>query len=111
MNIKHILERDLLRITIEEHNNFTSEIIEVNQNDLWIPILKNNVSFSTFNYWEKGIRLTKKLSFLKDKKKKLYYQVDDDDFFLKLDYCLEENSILHIRYKLSNKRVLDITKL
>jgi len=111
MNEKLILEKELLRVIIEEHKDFTSETIEVKLNDHWIPLLGNNKGFSTLNYWEKGIRNTKKTVFLKRKKKKLYYKIDDNDFFLNLDYCLEEDNILHIRYKLSNKKILNISKL
>lgn len=111
MNNKHLLERDLLRVTIEQHNEFTSEMIEVKCNDLWVPLLGSNTGFSTLNYWENSIKHTKKLNFLKDKKKKLYYQIDDDDFLLNLDYCLEESEILHIRYKISSKRDLELSKL
>ncbi|MFX0146612.1 MAG: hypothetical protein ACFE8E_02570 [Candidatus Hodarchaeota archaeon] len=111
MNDKLILERDLLRVSIEEHKDFTSEIIEVKFNNLWIPVLGSNGGFSTLNYWEKKIRHTKKTVFLKSKKKKLYYTIDDNDFFLNLDYCLEEDNILHIRYKLSNKKIFNISKL
>jgi len=51
------------------------------------------------------------LEFLKSKKKKIYYQLNDDDFFLNLDYCLEEYNVLHIRYKLSNNQGLKLSKL
>ena len=108
---QQILEKELMRIKFEEHEEYTSEIIEVKYNNLWIPILANNKGFSTLNYWNDKGRATKRLNFLKSKKKKIYYQLNDDDFLLKLDYCLEESNVLHIRYQLSNSKAMEISKL
>ena len=108
---KFVLESQKLRIIIEEHENFTKEIIEVKDKDTWIPILKNFDQNSTLRIWNKNDIITKPLHFLKEKKKKLYYQLNDEDFFLNLDYCLEEENILHIRYKLSNNRDIKFSKL
>ncbi|MFX1496024.1 MAG: hypothetical protein ACFFBH_00720 [Promethearchaeota archaeon] len=111
MYSKQVLERDTLRLIIDEHKDFTSEVIEVKYNDFWVPILGNHSGFSTLNYWERGIRKSKKTFFLKSKKKKLYYQINDNDFLLNLDYCFEEDNIFHIRYKLSNRKELNLSKL
>jgi hypothetical protein len=108
---KRILEREQIRITLEEHKGFTSETIELYYKNKWIPIIASNPGYSALNYYINNDRHTKKLNFLKSTKKKIYYQIDDSDFFLKLDYCLEESNIIHIRYKLSNKKALEISKL
>ena len=108
---KFVLESQKLRIILEEHENFTKEIIEVKDKDTWIPILKNFDQNSTLRIWNKKDIITKPLHFLKEKKKKLYYQLNDEDFFLNLDYCLEEENILHIRYKLLNNRDIKFSKL
>jgi hypothetical protein len=111
MKSQKTLEKELIRIRIEEWENFTSEVIEVRYNDSWIPILGSNKGCSTLSYWRGKNRSAKALNFLKSKKKKIYYQLDDDDFLLKLDYCLEESNVLHIRYQLSNNQVLELSKL
>jgi hypothetical protein len=108
---KRTLERDQIRITMEEHERYTSETIELYYKNKWVPIIGSNLGFSALNYYISNKRYTKKLHFLKSKKKKIYYQIDDEDFLLNLDYCLEESNIFHIRYKLSNKRSLEISKL
>jgi hypothetical protein len=106
-----IIENDLVRITVEEHKDYTLEKIEIKDDNQFIPILESNELHSTLNYWVNEKIETKALSFLKSKKRKLYYQVNDNDFDLNLDYCLEENNIIHIRYKLSNNRNLNVSKL
>ena len=106
-----IIENDLIRITVEEDHNYTTEKIEIKDNDNWVPIIGSNDECSTLNIWKQDKRETKPLSFLKSKKRKLYYQLNDDDFLLNLDYCLEETNIIHIRYKLSNNRDINISKL
>ncbi|MFX1446012.1 MAG: hypothetical protein ACFFHV_21555 [Promethearchaeota archaeon] len=106
-----IIENDLVRITVEEHKEYTSEKIEIKDEDKFIPILGSNELHSTLNYWANDKREMKTLAFLKSKKKKLYYQVNDNDFKLNLDYCLEENNMIHIRYKLSNNRDIKLSKL
>lgn len=106
-----IIQNDLIRITVEEYKNYTSEKIEVKDKNNWIPYLASKEKYSTLNFWTKNKKQTKAVSFLKSKKKKLYYQLSDDDFLLNLDYCLEERNIIHIRYKLSNKRELNLSKI
>jgi hypothetical protein len=106
-----IIQNDLIRIIIEENKNFTSEKVEIKDKDIWIPLIGSKETYSTLNYWTNGKRKTKTLEFLKSKKKKLYYELNDDDFLLNLDYCLEETNIIHIRYRLSNKKELNISKI
>ncbi len=106
-----IIENDLIRITVDDYKNYTSEKIEVKDKNDWIPFLASNDKCSTLNFWSNNKRQTKPLLYLKSKKKKLYYQLNDDDFLLNLDYCLEEQNIIHIRYKLSNKRELCLSKI
>jgi hypothetical protein len=106
-----ILQNDLVRITIEENKDYTSEKIEIKDDGVFIPIVGSNELNSTLNYWIKDKRKTKALTFLKSKKKKLYYQLNDIDFKLNLDYCLEETNIIHIRYKLFSKREISLSKL
>ncbi len=106
-----IIQNDLIRIIIEERKDYTSEKIEVKDKDNWIPFLSSYDKYSTFNFWNDNKRQTRALSFLKSKKKKLYFQLIDEDFLLDLDYCLEEQNIIHIRYKLSNKRDLNLSKI
>ncbi len=106
-----IIENDLIRVVVEENQNYTSEKIEIKNNDNWIPLISSNDEYSTLNIWRQDKRETKSLSFLKSKKKKLYYQLNDDDLLLNLDYCLEETNIIHIRYKMSNNRDIIVSKL
>ncbi|MFX0000597.1 MAG: hypothetical protein ACFE88_10790 [Candidatus Hermodarchaeota archaeon] len=106
-----IIENDLIRISVEEKQKFTREKIEIKEKDRLISILASEEGYSTLNFWRKNKRETKALSFLKSKKKKLYYQLNDDDFLLNLDYCLEERNIIHVKYKLSNKRELNLSKI
>ncbi|MFX0034229.1 MAG: hypothetical protein ACFE9I_01150 [Candidatus Hermodarchaeota archaeon] len=106
-----IIENNLIRITIEENQNFTSERVEIKDKDNIIPVLASDDGYSTLCYWTKNERKTKFLSYRKSTKKKLYYQLNDNDFQLDLDYCLEENNIIHIRYKLFNKNPIQLSKL
>ncbi len=106
-----IIENDLIRISVEENQKYTREKIEIKDNDHLISILASEEEYSPLNFWKKNRRETKVLSFLKRKKKKLYYQLSDDDFLLNLDYCLEERNIIHIRYKLSNNHDIILSKL
>lgn len=106
-----ILERENLRIIVEKYEHYISEKIEIKDGDKWIPILGSNIGYSTLNLWTKLAVYSKALSFKKSTKKKLYYELDDSDFLLDLDYCLEENNILHIRYKLLNNRDLSLSKI
>ncbi len=106
-----IIENDLIRLSVEENHDSTTEKIEIKDNNKIIQILGSEDCYSTLNYWAKNKRETKSLSFRKTTKKKLYYQLNDDDFLLNLDYCLEESNILHIRYKLSSKRDIELSKI
>ena len=108
---KRILERENIRIIFEEGLNHISEKIEVRNRDKWHPILSNLDGFNTLTFWLKNECYSKKVIFERRKKKKIYYQLDDEDISLNLDYCLEENNILHIRYKLFTKRDLNLSKL
>ena len=71
---KIVLERQKLRIVVEEYENFTKEIIEVKDKDTWIPILKSFDQNSTMRIWNKEEISTKSLHILKEKKKKLLYE-------------------------------------
>jgi len=106
-----IIENDLIRITVEEKNSYTTEKIEIKNDNSWIPLLSSNDKCSTLVVWKENEKVSKALSYLKSKKRKLYYQLNDDDFLLNLDYCLEETNIIHIRYKISNNRDINISKL
>lgn len=50
---KFVLERQKLRIVVEDYENFTQEIIEVKDKDTWIPILKSIDQNSTLRIWNK----------------------------------------------------------
>jgi len=100
-----------VRIVINEADNHLSEKIEVKDGNNWISILSSNPGFSTLNFWSRNHVYSKPYSYRKRTKKKLYYDLKDKDFTLNLDYCLEENNILHIRYKLSNNRKLYLSKI
>ena len=106
-----ILERENLRIKVEEKSNILRETIEIKDDNKWIPILSNVEGYSTLTFWSKTEIFSKKVIFERKKKKKLYYQLDDEDISLNLDYCLEENNILHIRYKMVSNQDLKLSKL
>ena len=106
-----ILERDLIRVVIEEKENCTSEKIEIKDGDKWVAIIGSNVDHCTLNSWLKNEINSKTLNFQKRTNKKLYYQLNDNDFAINLDYCLEENNIIDIKYKISNNRKIHLSKL
>ena len=106
-----ILEKESIRVIIDHKENITSERIEIKDGNNWIPIIGSNDGFSTLNIWIKDIAYSKSLSYRKRTKNKLYYELDNEDFLLDLDYCLEENNIIHIRYKLSNKKTQFLSKI
>ena len=108
---KTILKRGLVRVVIEEHENYTSEKIEIKDEDKWVAIIGSNDNYSTLNFWSKNNINSKALAFRKRTKKKLYYQLDDDEFSINLDYCLEEDNIIHIRCKLLNIRELSLSRI
>ena len=108
---KMILERDLIRVVIEEKENCTSEKIEIKDGDKWVAIIGSNVDYSTLNSWLKNEINSKTLNFQKRTNKKLYYQLNNNDFAINLDYCLEENNIIDIKYKISNNRKIHLSKL
>ena len=108
---KYILEKGQLRVLLEVKENFTEEIIEIKEGEAWIPILKSFNRNSTLRICSNKEFSTKVLNFFKRTKKKLYFQLDDEDFNLNLDYCLEEENILHIRYQLLNNRDIAFSKL
>lgn len=110
VNLK-ILLRENIQLVIEERENYISERIELNDGGKWIPIIGSNDGFGTLNFWSKDISYSKPLSFRKRTKKKIYYDLNDDDFSLNLDYCMEEDNIIHIRYKLMNNRELTLSKI
>ncbi len=96
---------------MEEKENHLAEKIEFKQANDAIPFLSNFSGQSALNFCTKNSILSKKLSYLKTSKKKLYYQLKDGDYSVDLDYCLEESNILHIRYKISNVRKVSFSKL
>lgn len=106
-----ILEKENLRIRVEEKSNLMREIIEIKDGNKWFPILSNLEGYNTLTFWLKNELFSKKVIFERRKKKKLYYQLEDEDISLNLDYCLEENNILHIRYKIFTNRDLKLSKL
>jgi len=87
------------------------EFIEIKDGNKWLPILSNLEGYSTLTFWRRNEIFSKKVLFDKRKKKKLYYQLLDELISLNLDYCLEENNILHIRYKMSTNRDLKLSKI
>jgi hypothetical protein len=106
-----ILIRENLRVIIAERDLKTTEQIEILDGDQWIPILKNTKNQSTLICWSKEDKFSKLVSFERRKKKKLYFNLKDEDLSINLDYCLEENNILHIKYKLITNRDLQLSKL
>ena len=105
LNIK-ILLRENIQLIIEESENHTSERIELKDGNEWIPIMNGFL-----NFYSKDSMFSKPLSYRKRTKKKIYYELNDDDFSLNLDYCLEENNIIHIRYQIFNNRDLSLSKI
>ena len=51
---KMILERDLIRVVIEEKENCTSEKIEIKDGDKWVAIIGSIDNYSTLNSWLKN---------------------------------------------------------
>jgi hypothetical protein len=92
-------------------DSFTRETIEVKVKNEWIPILGSQHGLSTLNFWTEGKRFSKKTVFERRKKKKYYFLAEDKDVSLNIDYCLEENNILHIKYNLKSNRNLQLSKL
>ncbi|MFW9951992.1 MAG: hypothetical protein ACFFKA_17880, partial [Candidatus Thorarchaeota archaeon] len=95
-----ILEKNNLRVIVTDNEERNLEQIEIYEEHQWVPILKNANKHSTLIFRSKTEKFSKLVSFEKRKKKKLYYNLIDADISLNLDYCLEENNVLHIRYKL-----------
>ena len=83
----YILKRGNFRVFLQEEDNLTNEILQFKLNDEWIPILRNMSGFSTLQMTEKDEIISKKYNFLKSKKKKIYFQLNDEDFDMKMDYC------------------------
>jgi len=108
---KFTLGKTNLILEIEEFNDFHNEIIKIRDGDDHIPILRNIMEKSTLNFWQGENRFFKPIQFKKQTRKKLYYTLYDSDFSLNLDYCLEEDNILHIRYKIYNKNELMLSKM
>ncbi|MFX1411078.1 MAG: hypothetical protein ACFFA6_12055, partial [Promethearchaeota archaeon] len=108
---QEIIGRESIRVIIDHKDNITSERIEIKDGINWIPIIGSNNEFSTLNIWTENIGFSKLLNYRKRTKKKLYYELNDNDFSLYLDYCLEENNIIHIRYKLSNNKTQFLSKI
>ena len=106
-----ILEREDLRLIVKEESNFTSEKIEIKDGNEWVSVLSNVKGFSTLQFSSPNASSSKITSFERRKKKKLYYQINDEDISLNLDYCLEENNILHIKYKFTSNRDLKLSKI
>ncbi len=108
---QEILEREDVRVIVEEHETYTSEKIELRVGDDWVSLLGCNPEHGALNFWSRKEVYSKPYSFQKRTKKKLYYELNDKDFKLNLDYCLEEDNILHIRYRLSNNRKVYLSKI
>ena len=109
----YILEKEQLRVLLEVKENFTEEIIEIKDGEAWIPILKSSNGSSTLRMCSKKVFISKLLNFFKRTKKKLYFQLDDEDFNLNLDYCLEEENIhspnsihMHIGGDVTNSTII-----
>ena len=83
----YILKRGNFRVFLQEEDNLTNEILQFKLNDEWIPILRNMSGFSILQMTEKDEIISKKYNFLKSKKKKIYFQLNDEDFDMKMDYC------------------------
>ncbi|MBY8984744.1 MAG: hypothetical protein KGD65_06745 [Candidatus Lokiarchaeota archaeon] len=105
------LERAEFRVIIKDNKFFSGESIEIKDGDRWIPILENLDGLSTLTFWANKEKSSKRVIFERRKKKKLYYNLQDEDITLNLDYCLEENNILHIRYKFSTNKDLELSKI
>jgi len=106
-----MLERGNFRVLLSQEDNIINENLQYKLKDEWIPILSNISGFSTLQMTEKDEVISKKYNFLKSKKKKIYFHLNDEDFDMKLDYCLEEDNILHIRYQIFANRNLSFSKL
>lgn len=79
--------------------------------DEWISILGSNPDYSPLNFWSRDKIYSIPSSYKKRTKKKLYYDLENDKLSLNIDYCLEEDNILHIRYRMSNKKTLHLSKI
>ncbi|MFX0070208.1 MAG: hypothetical protein ACFFAO_03870 [Candidatus Hermodarchaeota archaeon] len=110
VNLKTLLKENI-QLVIEERENYISERIELNDGNNWIPIIGSNEGQGTLNFSSKDVIYSKPLTFRKRTRKKIYYELNDDDFLLNLDYCLEDDNIIHIRYKLSNNREMFLSKI
>jgi len=106
-----VLEKDDVRVVIEEGPEYISEKIEVKDGENWISILGSNDNHSPLIFWSRNMSYSKPFTYKKRTEKKLYYNLNDEEITLHLDYCLEENNILHIRYKMNNNRTLYLSKI
>ena len=79
---QEIIESENIRVIIDHNGNITSERIELKDGINWIPIIGSNNGFSTLNIWTKNVRFSKLLNYRKRTKKKLYYELSDNDFLL-----------------------------
>ena len=79
--------------------------------DEWISILGSNPGYAPVNFWSRDKIYSVPSFYKKRTEKKLYYDLENDKLSLNIDYCLEEDNILHIRYKMSNKKTLHLSKI
>ena len=107
----YLLERENMRVSLMEHENHYEEVIAIKLNNEWVPILGSLTGYNTLqleNFRNKSPMI---FNYLKSKKKKIYFQLINGDFEIKLDYCMEESNILHVRYQILTNQDVEFSKL
>jgi len=105
------LELGNMRVFLKIKGNINEEKIEIRFGNTWIPILGSVVGYNTLQVNQIKDYLPMQFKFLKSKKRKIYFQSNDENFDIKLDYCMEENNILHIRYQIFANRDIEFSRL
>ena len=108
--INQILEREEIRLIIDENESFTSECIQIKDGDNWVSIIGSNEGFSTLNFRSRYDIYKVPCSFQNETENKLFYKLDDKFLSLNLEYSIEQNNIIHIKYSLSNKKKIFISQ-
>ncbi len=100
-----------MRVSLFEHKNHYEEVITIKLNNEWVPILGSLTGCNTLQVESLRKKSPMLFNYLKSKKKKIYFQLNNKDFEIKLDYCMEESNILHVRYQILTYQDLEFSKL
>ena len=105
------LESELLRLSIDQNNDFTAEEIELKDGSKFIPIIGSHRRESTLLFCNKSRISSHALKMKTQSEKTLVLQLNNQEIYMKLEINLLKPDLLHFKYYIKPNTKLKLSKL